>query len=764
MATLQKMLIDPAPASSEVQGLFPRVAAPSPCAAACRRRRAASPGGRRLAPARGQAANGLGHARRTRIGPVPAACFPTTAGRDDRRARDRPRRACWLSAGPPRTASGPARACPRRQRSPSRRRGCSPSFSFRDVRARLALANGLLLPLALPAHGAPARRRPRALRAAARGARARGARARTGRSARAACRAPRSCRSSFAVLVVVAGRSHVEVGPQGDEPHYLMVAESLLRDHDVSLERDYAEGRYAAFHDAPLAPHFRVRGRGGADLLAPRRGALGPDPAGLGARRLRGRHRLHGAPRGARRAARCASGSASSTGREALAEGAGWLAVADPAARALRRPRVHRGPAALAAVARPAAGATRRSPARWDALAVGLAAAALPWLNVRYALLAAVVVAHALVACSRAAEARRGARAVRARRRRDSSSTTTRSTASGTRAASTAAPRARSRRRCARACRGCSSTRSSASSSTRPSSPSALPGLVQLYRRDRALALAVVAAAVAVALVAGSWHMWRGGFNPPGRFLVPVAPLGARGGGPRPRDSAGSRRARRSSPASRSSRAWRARPSRGSSTATATGPRRSSASSRAPGSGRRSCRRTCSRIRIATGSRPSGRSRSSPRCRGARATASAGPPGGRVPRSRWPRRRPPPPSRTGAPTIATPSASSAAAARWCTFRRLGVGPAAARWGTDALGWGPLYEPHRHPGGAEVGRRLLPARRPLPPLRRGREPRRRAAGRSRSHPIVRWRPSGSSDPEPFRAGSRPISPSCRETEP
>ena len=70
---------------------------------------------------------------------------------------------------------------------------------------------------------------------------------------------------AFALLVLVAGRSHVTLGPQGDEPHYLMVADSLLRDFDLSLERDYAEGRYAAFHDVPLAPHFRVRGRVGAE-------------------------------------------------------------------------------------------------------------------------------------------------------------------------------------------------------------------------------------------------------------------------------------------------------------------------------------------------------------------------------------------------------------------------------------------------------------------------------------------------------------------
>jgi hypothetical protein len=34
-----------------------------------------------------------------------------------------------------------------------------------------------------------------------------------------------------------------------------------------------------------------------------------------------------------------------------------------------------------------------------------------------------------------------------------------------------------------------------------------------------------------------------------------------------------------------------------------------------------------------------------------------------------------------------------------------AGVARARWGPEPLGWGPLYEPHRHPSGAEIGRRL-----------------------------------------------------------
>src|SRR5262245_15991164 len=79
-------------------------------------------------------------------------------------------------------------------------------------------------------------------------------------------------RSSMAFLPVVltiygvaAWRVQSQVGAEGDEPHYLMVAESLLRDHDLALDQDYAEGRYRAFyrtHDE-LAPHFRVRGREG---------------------------------------------------------------------------------------------------------------------------------------------------------------------------------------------------------------------------------------------------------------------------------------------------------------------------------------------------------------------------------------------------------------------------------------------------------------------------------------------------------------------
>jgi hypothetical protein len=53
----------------------------------------------------------------------------------------------------------------------------------------------------------------------------------------------------------------------------------------------------------------------------------------------------------------------------------------------------------------------------------------------------------------------------------------------------------------------------------------AIPGLLFLVRRDRRLGLVGILAILAVVLTAGSWHMWRGGFNPPGRFLVPIVPI-----------------------------------------------------------------------------------------------------------------------------------------------------------------------------------------------------------------------------------------------
>jgi len=44
-------------------------------------------------------------------------------------------------------------------------------------------------------------------------------------------------------------------GPQGDEPHYLMMAESLLRDKDLDLTNQFQNRDYAGFYTGRLEPH-----------------------------------------------------------------------------------------------------------------------------------------------------------------------------------------------------------------------------------------------------------------------------------------------------------------------------------------------------------------------------------------------------------------------------------------------------------------------------------------------------------------------------
>ena len=189
-------------------------------------------------------------------------------------------------------------------------------------------------------------------------------------------------------------RTHARVGPEGDEPHYLMVAESLLRDGDLSLERDYAEGRYAVFHDAPLAPHFRVRGKGG-EIYSLH--AVGLSVLILPAWALAGYAgvTVFMALLAALVALEVREWVRELTGRDGLAEAAGWVFALSP-------PLVHYAglvftevPAALA-LSFGLRHARRADLGPAGAVAVGLAAAALPWLNVRYAPLAVLVVAHAL--------------------------------------------------------------------------------------------------------------------------------------------------------------------------------------------------------------------------------------------------------------------------------------------------------------------------------------------------------------------------------
>jgi hypothetical protein len=327
------------------------------------------------------------------------------------------------------------------------------------------------------------------------------------------------------IYAVAAANARATVGPAGDEPQYLMVAESLLRDADLALDRDFAEARYRVFHPEPLEPHFRVRGRGG-EIYSLH--AIGLPILILPAYALGGYAGAStflalvgvGLALEMRRLVRAASGS------DGAAEGVAWIASLSP-------PLIHYAglifteiPAAFlfaAGLRHAVYGATRASLA-WAALC----AAALPWFNVRYGLLSAVIAATAIF------------------RMREAPSRSWKDLAgpAALAAASAAALLAFHRtlwgffdpRRVYGQRRefdldvvpsGLPGLFFDQEFGLLPYAPVfalALAGLLPLWKRNRALAGAIVLATAGVVVVASAWPMWRGGFNPPARFLTPLVP------------------------------------------------------------------------------------------------------------------------------------------------------------------------------------------------------------------------------------------------
>ena len=52
--------------------------------------------------------------------------------------------------------------------------------------------------------------------------------------------------------------------PGGDEPHYLVITQSLLRDGDLRIQNNHDRGDYREYYGGPLAPHVLERSRDGA--------------------------------------------------------------------------------------------------------------------------------------------------------------------------------------------------------------------------------------------------------------------------------------------------------------------------------------------------------------------------------------------------------------------------------------------------------------------------------------------------------------------
>lgn len=67
---------------------------------------------------------------------------------------------------------------------------------------------------------------------------------------------------AFVIFAIAAWQVSPSV-PGGDEPHYLVITQSLLLDGDLAIENNHRRGDYQAYYAGPLAPHYIRRGLDG---------------------------------------------------------------------------------------------------------------------------------------------------------------------------------------------------------------------------------------------------------------------------------------------------------------------------------------------------------------------------------------------------------------------------------------------------------------------------------------------------------------------
>jgi hypothetical protein len=190
-----------------------------------------------------------------------------------------------------------------------------------------------------------------------------------------------------AALVLGAGAWAVApMLPTGDEPHYLVITQSLVLDHDIQIENNHTQGDYRAYFSHELRPDYLRRGLNGAiySIHAPGLPALiAPVLAAFGYTGVKVALILLSA---------CATGLvwllAWKVTRQASASWFGWAAVTASAPFFFHAFAVYPDTpgAAISAIGIwPLVDERARRPRHL--FAVGLAIALLPWLHTRFAIL-----------------------------------------------------------------------------------------------------------------------------------------------------------------------------------------------------------------------------------------------------------------------------------------------------------------------------------------------------------------------------------------
>ncbi|MEO8678652.1 MAG: hypothetical protein ABI665_06385 [Vicinamibacterales bacterium] len=211
-------------------------------------------------------------------------------------------------------------------------------------------------------------------------------------------------RLTLAIWIITAGLSlavaerltQTAVFPSGDEPHYLVIAQSLWRDGDLRIENNHKRGDYREYFDADLDPDYLTRGKDAAIYSVHPIGLpviLAPVYAAAGYRGVV--WLLVGfAATAAAIAWRWTLGALNAPGAATF----GWAAVAASAPFLFNAFTVYPEIAGALAVMigfvlATSPGANRAGLARW--VSIGFACAVLPWLSTKYAPMSAALLAVA---------------------------------------------------------------------------------------------------------------------------------------------------------------------------------------------------------------------------------------------------------------------------------------------------------------------------------------------------------------------------------